>query len=114
MSKHTPGPWQAEHHKFNNGKELYYINGPNGALGYPVLVAQVGNNEADAQLIASAPTLQAQNRDLLTALEAALAHGLEALCICVGGPGQDDPACRACKWIVPARAAIASAKGETK
>ena len=103
MSEHTPGPWTAEHHKFNDGKEVYYINGPNGALGYPVLVAQVQNDEADARLIAAAP-------DLLAALDKAAYELHQGMVLQDSKRGER----RLQNLEAQIRAAIASAKEETK
>ena len=97
------GEWKVE----NRGID-WAIYAPDG--GYTErLIATVrhihpDSGAAHAHLIASAPRL-------LEALEAAVNEGILLWCIC-GTPGSGTPACRACNWIVPARAAIAAARGE--
>ena len=109
MSKHTPGPWQAEQAGMN-GKIIEWfvrVDGDDIAIASAICDRAGNISEANARLIAAAP-------DLLEALEQTLqlaidwedeARGTwqdEAL----GFLHNDDPI------IKKARAAIAKAKGE--
>ena len=67
MSKHTPGPWKAV------DEEQHWTIFANGfsktVARIPIRKGDYEADEANALLIAQAPTLQAQNRALLAVLE---------------------------------------------
>ena len=81
QAQHTPGPWQT-----NNpldpcdGDQKYTVYGPTKPSGTRHPIATVYWSIADAQLIARAPTMQAEI-DRLTAINAELREALKHIAL---------------------------------
>lgn len=131
MTGHTPGPWEVEHGRINdggiviahyspdNGSETATIKSYVAELFPSTLCDEHGSIEANARLIASSPDLLAALEDAVIMLaeyhkvspeiDPANAEHLDA---CDMGAIGDQGGCAHCHAVKKARAAITKARGE--